>query len=98
MEVFQPLAIVVQCGADGLKGDPLGQSNLTQTSFGSCVKQILKENIPTLFLGGGGYNFANTARLWTYLVSVIVDENIPNDISDESDVCSLFVYYYLNIK
>ncbi|GLV35263.1 Histone deacetylase 1 [Carabus blaptoides fortunei] len=84
-EVFQPHAIVVQCGADGLRGDPIGQCNLTPKSVGTCVEHILNLQLPTLFLGGGGYNFPNTARHWTYLTSIIVGQNLPVDIPDESE-------------
>lgn len=34
----------------------------------------------------GGYNFANTARLWTYLTSVIAGVTLDNDIPDDSEV------------
>ena len=48
--------MVVQCGADCLSNDPLGGFNLSPIGIGNCVKKILSKNIPTLFLGGGGYN------------------------------------------
>ncbi|KAJ3658656.1 hypothetical protein Zmor_010382 [Zophobas morio] len=85
MEAFQPEALVVQCGADSLNGDEIGQSNLTLKSVGECIKKILEYRKPTLFCGGGGYNFANTARLWTYLTSIIVEQDIDNDIPDSSE-------------
>lgn len=44
---------MVQCGADGLKGDPIGKTNLTLQTFEHCVKEVLKCNLPTMFLGGG---------------------------------------------
>ena len=52
-EAFSADAIVVQCGADGLSGDPLGSGNLTEQGLGGCVSKILELNLPTLFLGGG---------------------------------------------
>lgn len=54
-EVFSPTAIVVQCGADILKGDPIGGCNITLNAMGVCFKSILDKNIPTLVLGGGTY-------------------------------------------
>ena len=48
-------AIVVQCGADCIAGDKLGNFNLTEVGIGQCVRQILNSNLPTLFLGGGEY-------------------------------------------
>lgn len=50
---FAPEALVVQCGADGLSKDPLGQFSLTLKGIGQCVEQVLAWNLPTLFLGGG---------------------------------------------
>lgn len=44
---------MVQCGADGLNGDPIGKTNLVLETFESCIKHILACNLPTLFLGGG---------------------------------------------
>ncbi|XP_063237898.1 histone deacetylase 8-like [Bacillus rossius redtenbacheri] len=79
---FRPKAVVVQCGADCLSKDPLGTFNLTPRGLGRCVQRVLSWGLPTLFLGGGGYNFANTARCWTYLTSVIVGWEIPPDIPD----------------
>ncbi|XP_044255540.1 histone deacetylase 8-like isoform X2 [Tribolium madens] len=85
VEAFQPETFVVQCGADSLNGDEVGQSNLTLETIGECVKNVLKYDKPTIFCGGGGYNFANTARLWTYLSSVILGEEVDNDIPDSSE-------------
>ncbi|XP_077282936.1 histone deacetylase 8-like [Arctopsyche grandis] len=83
-EAYQPEVVVVQCGSDCLNEDPLGQSNLTLDSLGECIRSILNWNKPTLFLGGGGYNLPNTARLWTYLTAIITgqDKLISMDIPD----------------
>jgi acetoin utilization deacetylase AcuC-like enzyme len=59
---FHPDAVVVQCGSDSLALDPLGGFNLSLNGLGQCVSKILTSNLPTLFLGGGGYNRANAAR------------------------------------
>ena len=53
---------MAQCGADSLALDPLGGFNLTVDGVGRCVDLILASDVPTLFLGGGGYNQANAAR------------------------------------
>lgn len=37
--------------------------------MGACVKAVLRlVAVPTIFLGGGGYNLANSARYWTALI------------------------------
>ncbi|XP_018333043.1 histone deacetylase 8 [Agrilus planipennis] len=85
LQRFQPLAVVVQCGADVINGDPIGQCNLTPKGMERCIKDVLKCDLPTLFLGGGGYNFENTARYWCYLTSVIVNVPLENDIPSVSE-------------
>lgn len=50
---YKPDAVVVQCGADCLAGDKVGDFNLTPIALGKCVRTILNWKIPTLFLGGG---------------------------------------------
>ncbi|KAI0637141.1 histone deacetylase RPD3 [Trametes polyzona] len=83
LEVFQPSAIVLQCGADSLSGDKLGCLNLTMQGHASCVQYIRKKNIPLLLLGGGGYTVKNVARTWTYETACAlgieddIDLNLP---------------------
>lgn len=89
VESYQPSAIVVQCGADGLNGDPVGECNLTLETFGVCLREILGNDLPTLVLGGGGYSFTNAARLWTYLTSVITGKDVPDEIPADSEVSFL---------
>jgi len=79
---FRPNVIVCQCGADGLAGDPMAAFNLSPKGLGQCIQELLSWQNPILFLGGGGYNIANTARCWTYLTSIITGCTIPSDIPD----------------
>jgi acetoin utilization deacetylase AcuC-like enzyme len=60
---FRPDAVVVQCGADCINGDPACAFNLTPRGIGQCVEKILTWNLPTLFLGGG------TVKLSYYIVA-----------------------------
>jgi len=80
MEVFQPGAIVLQCGADSLTGDRLGCFNLTTRGHASAVKHVKGYGVPTLVLGGGGYTIRNVARCWAYETSVLLEEPIENNI------------------
>jgi histone deacetylase 1/2 len=81
MEVFQPGAIVLQCGADSLTGDRLGCFNLTLRGHAACVQYVKTFGIPTLVLGGGGYTIRNVARCWAYETAVLLDKpDISNDI------------------
>uniref|UniRef100_A0AAX7VUG0 Histone deacetylase 1 n=1 Tax=Astatotilapia calliptera TaxID=8154 RepID=A0AAX7VUG0_ASTCA len=59
MEMYQPSAVVLQCGADSLSGDRLGCFNLTIKGHAKCVEYIKTFNLPLLMLGGGGYTIRN---------------------------------------
>ena len=37
MEMYQPSAVVLQCGADSLSGDRLGCFNLTIKGMSTCI-------------------------------------------------------------
>ncbi|XP_066252239.1 histone deacetylase 8-like isoform X1 [Euwallacea similis] len=99
LDSFKPNAIVLQCGADGLNGDHVGECNLTLKGLGNCVKSVLNCNLPTLLLGGGGYNAPNTARLWTYITAIALNRDVDNDIPDSFEYFSRFgPSYELNIE
>lgn len=81
---FRPQAIVLQCGADSLGGDRLGQFNLNIRAHGECLAFVKKQNVPLLVLGGGGYTARNVARAWTHetalSVGVTLNEDLPMHI------------------
>ncbi|KAK0502459.1 hypothetical protein EDD18DRAFT_1140885 [Armillaria luteobubalina] len=83
LEVFQPNAVVLQCGADSLSGDKLGCLNLTMHGHAHCVQYLRKKNVPLILLGGGGYTVKNVARTWTYETACAlgiedtIDPNLP---------------------
>jgi acetoin utilization deacetylase AcuC-like enzyme len=72
----------LQCGADSLAGDELGDFNLTSHGHGACIKKVLGLNIPVVLLGGGGYNVVNVAKCWTSHTALVlnqeINENIPS--------------------
>lgn len=80
MEMFAPGAIVLQCGADSLSGDRLGCFNLSVKGHGDCVKYVRSFGIPMLCLGGGGYTLRNVPRCWTYETSVLMGEEIKDEL------------------
>lgn len=45
-----------------------------------CVKFIKDLGVPLLVLGGGGYTLRNVARCWTHETSVLLNEEISNEI------------------
>ncbi|KAJ1649756.1 hypothetical protein IWQ61_009252 [Dispira simplex] len=84
-DTFRPDVVVMQCGSDGLTQDPYKEWNLTPNGFGKAVQEVLRWDIPTLFLGGGGYHTANVARCNAYLTSLIIpcpDITLDTEIPD----------------
>ncbi|CAJ0955409.1 unnamed protein product [Ranitomeya imitator] len=82
---FNPEAVVLQLGADTIAGDPMCSFNMTPEGIGKCLKYVLQWQLPTLVLGGGGYNLPNTARCWTYLTAVILGRTLSSEIPDHED-------------
>lgn len=58
----------------------LGCFSLSTKGHGECVKFVKSLNVPTLVVGGGGYTLRNVARCWTYETSLLVDEQISNEL------------------
>ena len=77
----QPELIILQCGADGLDGDPLTHLRysvaahrlaanwLHEFSHEACQGRLL-------VLGGGGYNAQNTAQAWVEVVKTMSERTI----------------------
>lgn len=80
MESYRPTCVVLQCGADSLGSDRLGCFNLSVRGHGECVRVVKGYGLPMLVLGGGGYTKRNVARCWTYETSVLLDDEISNDL------------------
>lgn len=88
IDKYQPNAIALQCGADSLNGDKLGQFNLSTRGHGECVDYVLGLGLPTMMLGGGGYTIENVARCWTnetaIALGIELDNKLPpNEFSNE---------------
>jgi len=54
-EKFHPSAVVCQCGADVIAGDPQACFNLTPQGMARCIQYLMDFNIPLVLLGGGDY-------------------------------------------
>jgi len=80
LETFRPAAIVLQCGADSLGGDRLGQFNLNIKAHGECLSFVKSWCVPLLILGGGGYTARNVARAWCHETALAVDVELADDL------------------
>ena len=61
---IKPDLLIIQAGADMLKGDPLSRISLSINSYWKAVKDILSLCENSIILGGGGYNPYLTAKAW----------------------------------
>ncbi|CAL0305113.1 unnamed protein product [Lupinus luteus] len=80
MEVYQPDAVVLQCGADSLSGDRIGVFNLSVKGHADCLRFLRSFNVPLMVLGGGGYTVRNVARCWCYETAVAVGVEPSNNL------------------
>eukprot|EP00917_Polyrhabdina_sp_WS-2016_P024145 GHVP01052371.1.p1 GENE.GHVP01052371.1~~GHVP01052371.1.p1 ORF type:complete len:457 (-),score=59.45 GHVP01052371.1:964-2307(-) len=80
IEVYQPSAIVLQCGADSVTGDRLGRFNLSIRGHAECVRFVQAFHIPLMVLGGGGYTIRNVARTWAFETGTILGRDLPEEI------------------
>jgi acetoin utilization protein AcuC len=81
---FSPEALVVCCGADCLAGDPLSGMMLSNVALWDTVDQLIGLGVPTVILGGGGYNPWTVARYWTGLWGRLNDFDIPARMPDQA--------------
>ena len=80
MDIYQPGAIVLQCGADSLAGDRIGCFNLSLKGHAECVAFMKSFGKPILVTGGGGYTKTNVARCWANETATLLDKNLAEDI------------------
>lgn len=80
VDAFHPSAIVLQCGADSLGGDRLGQFNINIRQHGECVRFVKSLGLPLLLLGGGGYTARNVARAWCHETALATENSLPDSI------------------
>eukprot|EP00201_Polytomella_parva_P010780 CAMPEP_0175067836 /NCGR_PEP_ID=MMETSP0052_2-20121109/17324_1 /TAXON_ID=51329 ORGANISM="Polytomella parva, Strain SAG 63-3" /NCGR_SAMPLE_ID=MMETSP0052_2 /ASSEMBLY_ACC=CAM_ASM_000194 /LENGTH=393 /DNA_ID=CAMNT_0016334771 /DNA_START=146 /DNA_END=1327 /DNA_ORIENTATION=- len=80
MQVFQPGAIVLQCGADSLANDRLGCFNMSLRGHGEAISFMKSFGVPMLVTGGGGYTKHNVARCWTYETAILTDNQVSEQL------------------
>lgn len=77
IERFEPVAIVLQCGADALEEDPQSRLALSNRALWRVVAAVAGLGPRLLVLGGGGYNPWSVARAWTGVWATLVGEAVP---------------------
>ncbi|KAG2453086.1 hypothetical protein HYH02_002418 [Chlamydomonas schloesseri] len=84
MDLYQPGAIVMCCGADSLSGDRLGCFNLSLEGHSNCLEFLARFNVPMLILGGGGYTLRNVARCWCYETGRMMGIDLPDVLPEKA--------------
>lgn len=94
LQVFQPEAVVMCCGADSISGDRLGCWNMSLRGHGAAVEFLKSYGIPVVLLGGGGYTPRNVARCWAYETAVALGDH--NEVKDEIPFNEMYTSYGTN--
>ena len=74
---FDPQALVVTCGVDGLAGDPLSRLALSNVGLWGAVERLVAEYPRAAVLGGGGYNPWTVIRCWSGLWGRLCAHELP---------------------
>ena len=80
----EPDALVLCCGADCLAGDPLSKMELSNIALWDTVARLLDLDLPTVVLGGGGYNPWTVTRYWAGMWGMIKGETVPERLPAEA--------------
>lgn len=87
---FKPQAIVLQLGTDTHFDDPLAHIRSDVFHWLEAVKKIKALGLPTVALGGGGYNIKNVPRMWAAACltfgDVPFDNEVPSDLAEAWDM------------
>ncbi|MBK8184012.1 MAG: acetoin utilization protein AcuC [Candidatus Competibacteraceae bacterium] len=79
---WQPQFIFMNCGADGLDGDPLAHLHYSARAHSRATRglcQIAEEFAEgrLVAVGGGGYDLRNIAKAWTAVVDSLLETPMP---------------------
>ena len=77
---YDPQALVITCGADGLSGDPLSSMELSNVALWRAVLELIRHSPRVVVLGGGGYNPWTVARCWTGLWGMLSGRTLPAEL------------------
>lgn len=77
-------ALVLCCGADCLAGDPLSKMQLSNVALWDAVDQLIARDLPTVVLGGGGYNPWTVTRYWAGMWGRISGQSMPERLPAEA--------------
>lgn len=82
---FAPRALVLQMGADAHETDPLAHLCLQVQDWLAAIKMVAELGLPTVALGGGGYNLDNVPRMWVAATLVLLERPVPEHLPASFD-------------
>jgi acetoin utilization protein AcuC len=82
MERFQPQALVLQMGTDPHYQDRLGHLRVTAAHWLGAVRRVHELDLPTVAVGGGGYNLDTVPRMWAAAVLMLSDAELPEALPE----------------
>jgi len=91
--LFRPQAVVLQMGADPHSRDPLGHLDLSVQGWLRGVELVKSFGLPTVAVGGGGYDLSTVPRMWTLAAAALtgrrLQDEIPEPLASEYGVLAL---------
>lgn len=85
VSAFEPDAIVLLCGADGVEEDPLSHMMLSNNAQLDVLRGLMGMAPRLLVLGGGGYNPWSVGRLWTQVWGVLNGLDAPEVLPEAAE-------------
>jgi acetoin utilization protein AcuC len=77
LQAHGPEAIVLQCGADAVREDPLSRLDWSNDSHARIVAALMPMAPRLLVLGGGGYNPWSVGRAWARVWATLSGHDLP---------------------
>ena len=84
VQAMRPQAVVLQCGADAVREDPLARLDLSNNSHWAVLRALMGMAPRLLVLGGGGYNPWSVGRLWTGVWATLNGIEIPDRLPERA--------------
>jgi acetoin utilization protein AcuC len=84
LEAFEPEAVVLQSGADGVAEDPLSRLALSNGAHAAMALALRAMSPRLIVLGGGGYNPWSVGRCWTRIWGALNGYEAPGRLPREA--------------
>lgn len=85
LETFEPEALIIQCGCDGLADDPMSRLELSNRGIWRAVLALKRLAPRVLAVGGGGYNPWMVARCWAGIWGILNGFPFPDRLPEAAE-------------